>query len=63
VLNFKSNENFDIEIQQMNGNIVHTQMYQRAENIILNLSPYPPGIYLLLIKTPEKVYTEKIVRQ
>lgn len=63
VLNFQSNENIGIEVQQMNGNIIHTQIYQHAENIILNLSPYPPGIYLLLIKTPEKVYTEKIVLQ
>ena len=54
---------FEIRIQQMNGREILAQKYEHSANIILDLSPYPKGIYLLTITTAEKVFTEKVILQ
>lgn len=37
--------------------------YDYPDSIILDLSPYPKGIYLLTITTKDKVFTEKVILQ
>lgn len=52
-----------INVKQMNGGSITTQRYDYPDNIILDLSPYPKGIYLLTITTKDKVIIEKVVLQ
>jgi len=52
-----------VDVKQMNGGNIVAKYYEYPDNIILDLSPYPKGIYLLTITTNSKVYTEKIILQ
>ena len=59
----KKVEDLTIGVRDINGKRAYVEKWEYHDNIILNLSPYPKGIYLLTITTAEKVYTEKIVLQ
>lgn len=56
-------KNLKISIKQMNGGNIIAQKYDYSDNIILDLSPYPKGIYLLTITTEDRMFTEKVILQ
>lgn len=52
-----------IDVRDINGKVGFVEKWKYSGNIILDLSPYPKGIYLLTITTNDKVFTEKIILQ
>lgn len=52
-----------IDVRNINGKGGFVDNWKYPDNIILDLSHYPKGIYLLTITTNSKVYTEKIILQ
>ena len=66
LINIALNQNqkhIEVEVKAMNGVAIVAKSYEYPGNTILDLSPYPKGIYLLTIKTMEQVFVEKIILQ
>ncbi|NCA84689.1 MAG: T9SS type A sorting domain-containing protein, partial [Clostridia bacterium] len=66
LINIALNQNqkyIEVEVKAMNGVAIVAKSYEYPGNTILDLSPYPKGIYLLTVKTLEQVFTEKIILQ
>lgn len=57
------NSEVEIEVTDVFGGTTVLNVNKTQNLFSVDLSLYPPGIYLLLIKTPKKIYTEKIVLQ
>ena len=53
----------NIELRKMNGKNLMVEQSLNTGKTTLNLSELPKGIYLLTIKTSNKVFNEKIVLQ
>ena len=56
-------DNITIEIKDIAGKVLHTQHIQNSDNIQVNLSGQPAGLYFLTISSPKHIYTYKIVKQ
>lgn len=55
----KAFSNAEIQITDITGkNLIHKKLYTGNEKIEMN--SYPPGIYLVSIKTADKIYTKKV---
>ena len=59
----KATDKFDMEIFNEIGDVVLKEKYQGPEARSVNISNYPKGIYFLKIKTDEKVFIKKIIKQ
>jgi len=63
ILNNYANELISIELRQINGQMIINELQEYNDKIILDLSLFPKGIYLLTLKTSDKVFNKKIVLQ
>jgi len=56
-------DDIEITITNMFGKINYVHFDKSKQPIVVALTPLPKGIYLLTIKTNERVFTEKVVLQ
>ncbi|OQX78668.1 MAG: hypothetical protein B6D61_04985 [Bacteroidetes bacterium 4484_249] len=59
----QSIKNYDIELLNLFGNIIYRIENIEEKEIIVNISEYSNGIYLLKLKTQNKTFIEKIIKQ
>jgi hypothetical protein len=52
-----------IEIKDALGKVVYSMNEKIDKHTIINLASYPKGIYFLKVKTTEKTYIEKVIKQ
>ena len=53
---------YELVLFDMNGKLLKQQT-ANEQNTILNISQFPSGIYFLTVKSGDKVYTQKVVKQ
>lgn len=56
-------DEIEINITSVVETITTLNFYTNQKRIVIDLSPYSKGIYLLTVKTLEQVFTEKIILQ
>ena len=52
-----------IEIHDIAGRILFSQQSEHSDNLLIDLSSFPTGLYLMKISSAKKIYTYKIVKQ
>ncbi len=63
ILDNYADEIIRIEVRQISGQMIINELQEYKDKIILDLSLFLKGIYLLTLKTSDKVFNEKIVLQ
>ncbi len=56
-------DNTTVEIFNIQGKKISHQLYENKQVIQIDFSEQPAGIYMLRIRTPEKVFVEKILKR
>ena len=56
-------DNLTIQIQDIAGRTLFTQQTDPSDNIQIDLSQFPSGLYLVKLSSEQNIYTYKIVKQ
>jgi len=61
-LDFQTDD-MTVEIHDIAGRTLFSQQFEHSNNLLIDLSSFPAGLYLMKISSAKKIYTYKIVKQ
>jgi len=61
-ISWTASGNSNVKLTDLNGKVLHVEN-TAAQQAILDLTNYNPGVYILTIQTGEQVVTERIIKQ
>ncbi len=63
VLDNVDNTTAEIRIQTLSGGLIYNENYESRGNLLLemDISNYPPGVYILSVKAEGDLHTQKLI--
>ena len=65
IINFESNKYIDLKkatISNLSGSLFYDLNHQDIDNKSINLSPFPPGVYIFSVYTENEIISKKIIK-